>query len=330
MGAEGGITAASCLPRRTAFTLIELLVVVAIIALLLSILLPSLAVARGQSRMAVCSVHLRQIGVAGIAYADGSRRWLAGSPNTSGNGARAGFGFENGNYTPTSSPDHYPALHVFDWANPLLPLLGVRPPIDFARRYAAAVGDMLCCPSNRREAGPVNFPPLNRLIPDDAIAPSYATSRYFTYVGDGAQTGEIAGTLWWHDDCVPSAYVPKLDRIHRPANKALLADAHVVSKTKGQIANANWGFTSHGAWRSHDEAPVTYRGSFLRDELWRHRGAINILAFDGHVERQPEGDGRGPTGLGTGARRASWWFPSGTDTDKLPSKHASEPALIVP
>jgi prepilin-type N-terminal cleavage/methylation domain-containing protein/prepilin-type processing-associated H-X9-DG protein len=63
---------------RTAFTLIELLVVVAIIALLISILLPSLQRARRQARSAVCLSNLRGMGQAVTSYAAESKDALPG------------------------------------------------------------------------------------------------------------------------------------------------------------------------------------------------------------------------------------------------------------
>jgi len=61
-------------PRR-GFTLIELLVVVAIIALLISILLPSFTEARWSAQMTYCAANLRQVGMGFAFYSDAHQQF---------------------------------------------------------------------------------------------------------------------------------------------------------------------------------------------------------------------------------------------------------------
>ena len=63
-------------PKRTAFTLIELLVVVSIIALLVSILIPSLNTSREIAKRVVCASNQHQIGLGLLLYAESNNSYL--------------------------------------------------------------------------------------------------------------------------------------------------------------------------------------------------------------------------------------------------------------
>lgn len=56
--------------KSKGFTLIELLVVIAIIALLLSILMPSLQMARESATRLICGTYMKTIGLAIYMYAE--------------------------------------------------------------------------------------------------------------------------------------------------------------------------------------------------------------------------------------------------------------------
>jgi prepilin-type N-terminal cleavage/methylation domain-containing protein len=69
-------TPARPIPNRNAFTLVELLVVIGIIALLISILLPSLNQARENAKATQCLNNIRQVGLAFMMYANDNKGYL--------------------------------------------------------------------------------------------------------------------------------------------------------------------------------------------------------------------------------------------------------------
>lgn len=101
--------------RQLAFTLIELLVVVAIIALLISMLLPSLKCAREQGRAAKCGALQRQIGIGMAAYFGENNDWIPGVNTT-------GVAFDIG-YTNSTDPVGFlrtqaQVVQKYDWMSP--------------------------------------------------------------------------------------------------------------------------------------------------------------------------------------------------------------------
>lgn len=90
---------ALCAPHaaaRRGFTLIELLVVVAIIAMLISILVPALGRARQQGRAVVCESNLRMLAFAVQMYADANKGWFPEWGYAHGGGeAKAGHAWIN-------------------------------------------------------------------------------------------------------------------------------------------------------------------------------------------------------------------------------------------
>ncbi|HVP10108.1 MAG TPA: type II secretion system protein [Phycisphaerae bacterium] len=100
-------------PERSGFTLIELLVVISIIALLISVLLPSLSSARRMGQRGACLATLRDIGKGMQEYAMDNDDWIVGSPDGS------------GAYLSTEAKGWGPAFQTWDWMGPLAEMMGL-------------------------------------------------------------------------------------------------------------------------------------------------------------------------------------------------------------
>jgi prepilin-type N-terminal cleavage/methylation domain-containing protein len=79
-------------PHPTFFTLVELLVVIAIIAVLASLLLPSLGRARESARQAICVGHLQQMGAMAQMHASDKDGWFPQTLRDNSQGTYTAYG----------------------------------------------------------------------------------------------------------------------------------------------------------------------------------------------------------------------------------------------
>jgi prepilin-type N-terminal cleavage/methylation domain-containing protein/prepilin-type processing-associated H-X9-DG protein len=114
--------ASRCSSGRGGFTLVELLVVIGIIAIMIGILLPTLARAREAARQSKCLNNMRQLSIATISFAQEHRSWMPG---------RAGAGIlkinpSTGAPTAATAADIYgPSGDWIAWNRQVDPITGV-------------------------------------------------------------------------------------------------------------------------------------------------------------------------------------------------------------
>jgi len=231
------------------FTLIELLVVVAIIALLIAILLPSLTQARERAKAAVCAANLRQMGMAMEMYLEDNQGYYPGEHSVHSGPALGGGTFvtwaprlrlyasmnEELFWCPTADDDTY-------WKV----IFGVPRIPDYVRGYgyqptekplvAGAPGDLFCYGYN-----------------------SWGVAEWV--VGEsGVSLGLGAHVDDWS---MPWAWAVNRRNVKRPSEMIAIADNKADGNWDSAIDPENW-----------------------QDHEWpsaRHSGGAQVLFCDGHV-----------------------------------------------
>ena len=240
--------------RSDGFTLIELLVVVAIIALLISILLPSLSRAREQARSVACMSNMRQFGIANQMYADEQDGWMVPVQMPS-------VSFEEG--------------YVWAWNPAFMKMMGLPAlqPGDLNHgdgdSHGAYPSGMSCpdAPSERNEIG--------------CVIHTYGNNFTLWWPGSGYSSPERE--YFVHPG---NLYAYKRTAITQPASKFNLVDANEWFVNSANAIRTRW--DTYGETRqppyANGAASITYR----------HNEGMNATYFDGHAawsSKQEVGEG---------------------------------------
>ncbi len=312
---------------RFAFTLVELLVVVSIIALLISILLPSLKSAREQAKTLKCQANLSGISKAAIVYQAEFDEWLVGSPGTTGSLIYGKYQGQDSGYVDMPEAP----LQIWDFTGPLavhsMSMEGL--PAKRSERWDELLGaGIFKCPSNKVKS---EVYPRGTAEFKNGNGSSYCTVRNFTVwprssafggtvpfdveygAGNNAARMRVGGTT-----NIPSSYSPRVSKVGQPSEKVFFADGSRYTDVDQQTGaptvthNVQWDGAYGGAFST---AGPTVGEQYLRaywlDDparkfTYRHgKGktvGIVISFFDGHAEWVSEDK----------SRDVSYWYPKGS------------------
>jgi prepilin-type N-terminal cleavage/methylation domain-containing protein/prepilin-type processing-associated H-X9-DG protein len=307
----------SAVEQQRSFTLIELLVVVSIIALLISILLPSLKQAREQGKTVKCLAHSRGLGQAAMTFAADHNGLLQLATNSVGRAAADPdyTRFEYGTHSQAVSPHR----ELLAWPVALAQaggITGLKNNWDWgvrAEQFSGAVSakskeaeglvdegfGLARCPSDPIALATPFWPqgPGQLVGPGDPHDPHgsgvQTTTRYYGRLSYGinedivgAEIGS-SGPSVWKDGCKGETNNPragerlqgKLERVFDPASVLLLIDAGRDNEDEAE-----------------DDYPMLIisakvNGPFLENvhQTWkrmpakRHpKGQLNVTYADGH------------------------------------------------
>ncbi|HEV7298547.1 MAG TPA: DUF1559 domain-containing protein [Tepidisphaeraceae bacterium] len=270
--------------RPTAFTLVELLVVIGIIALLISILLPSLNKARRAAQNLQCTSNLRQIAMAAIMHAN---EWKGRIPTAT----EHAIAFND--QDPSRRKWQYrDSGDIKDWASALLPYLGKKSSVNF-QDAPDDVAKIFWCPSDPAiEDGGYR---MNN-ITHERIKVSYGINADIAAVSNSSGEGRVGfshtlGTYKGQPSYNGTQGQPLqtlLHRVKKSSETMLFADRGVWPQTSPSPSydvedNAMLVYSSH--WSGGGTLRNIYEASWLTAgiPLKRHDKRINVSFVDGHA-----------------------------------------------
>jgi prepilin-type processing-associated H-X9-DG protein/prepilin-type N-terminal cleavage/methylation domain-containing protein len=275
------------------FTLVELLVVIGIIAVLVSVLLPSLASARRAAQMTQCLAIQRQIATGALLHASNHRNYFPLA------GHFKGIKVSGGRVTPESVNDGSRRKYTYTYvAEPWAQATVLAPwhaaiAIELGKRHATDGGtdDEIA----DRETGLDSYLKYF-LCPSHRDKSTDIEQESIIYYGGGGRPWLIKGSyvvneaVFGIDDSLGRVR-GNAARVRKPAQTVMLSDGNMSSVRDYTTPGGayNWAtFINKTAL-----PPVTLADALANNALAgdrtnfdraRHKGKINILFCDGHAE----------------------------------------------
>ncbi|MBN1513479.1 MAG: prepilin-type N-terminal cleavage/methylation domain-containing protein [Phycisphaerae bacterium] len=251
--------------RAAAFTLIELLVVVSIIALLISILLPSLKKARDQAKDTACKANLRSMGQAFMMYAE---RYNNVWPPV----------------TDLFNTNRWPV--PFHWGKLVSHELGK---YDGDGKLLRGGGpSIFLCPSEKAPRMIANWNPETSVIINVDRVEVGGSFAYSAEIHRTIKSSGEEGLEYGYDSTHPP-FLNRLDWCKRPGEIiSVMGNDHPLTNT----GSSGWRFardTGYAFWMGYRDSngiPATAAQQTYRVLGGRHGGKGNALHIDGHVVGQ--------------------------------------------
>lgn len=319
--------------RTNGFTLVELLVVVAIIAILMSLLLPAVSKAQRASRSVACMANLRSIGQALTFYVNESKGWIPGSAHTTSRHFYTATTFSTPLQVTAGNVPPGP-ISTTDWIAPLARILKISLPEtgEVEPRYDAyrKIGLFLCPGGMDVMSSP--FPATTPIDPGQQLGYATAfgfmvnrgTTPAFPSPGVTDQTRVSTGGGWPQ---YPADYSPRVTKVGNPSEKIFAADA-------GKFMNGGPGLTFNLSFAPTPNSPGRNSGPYSDWGAWTNatsaydRSAVNGgNMMDGRVFSFRHGDTR--PGMRYGSYRLNAVFYDG-HAENLNEVEATHPRLWLP